>query len=145
METVGDLNSCGRETALSFGGDGGHRIALTRQSFKGLVMQTTIFDAIRTADRVINATAAKADREYEGWTTLAYSFLRKFVAERQEFYPWELVDASIEYGLAQPLNLRAWGGVYRRAVREGLIKRSDSPPRPHPYRHGTMTAGWVKV
>lgn len=108
------------------------------------MMQLTIEDAIRTADRVISATAAKADREYEGWTTLAYAYLKAYIRKHPEFWSWELRDAMKAEGYAMPSELRAWGAVYKRAQREGLIRKGEQVKR-DPHRHGTMTAGWVKA
>ncbi len=108
------------------------------------MIQSTIFDAIRHADRIITATAQKADREYEGWTTLAYAYLRRYIQSHPEFWSWELREAMASDGYAMPSELRAWGAVYKRAQREGLIRKSDKVKR-DPTRHGTMTAGWVRV
>lgn len=108
------------------------------------MMQLTIEDAIRHADRVITATADKADREYEGWTTLAYAYLKAYVRKHPEFWSWELRDAMKAEGYAMPSELRAWGAVYKRAQREGLIRKGEHLKR-DPHRHGTMTAGWVKT
>lgn len=106
--------------------------------------QLTIFDAIERGNRGMTLAAEKADREYEGWTTLAYAFLKRFIAERKQFWPWELVDASVEYGLAQPTNLRAWGGIYQRAAKAGLIVQGTELAK-HPKRHGTKVPVWLVV
>ena len=89
--------------------------------------------------------ARRANREYDGWTTLAYAFLKSFIKTRGEFYPFELVDTSLEASdkgdFTQPKNLKAWGAVYRRAQKDGLIKRGSKTAK-HPYRHGVDVLVW---
>ncbi len=108
------------------------------------MIQQTIFDAIRHADRIIAKTADKANREYEGWTTLAYAYLKRYAQQHAEFWSWEVREAFEKDGHVMPSELRAWGAVYKRAQREGLIRKGDKVKR-DPTRHGTMTAGWVRV
>ena len=106
--------------------------------------QITIDESIQYAQLQIDAALDRADRDYTGWSSLAYAFLRHFVRDRTSFWPWELIDASVDFGLVQPENLRAWGGVYQRASREKLIVRGAELGK-HPHRHGTLVPIWQVV
>lgn len=108
------------------------------------MIQTTIFDAIALGNRGMTLAADKADREYEGWTTLAYAYLKKFISTREKFWPWHVVDQSIADGIYQPENLKSWGVVYKRASKEGLIAQGNELAK-HPRRHGTKVPVWVVV
>ena len=108
------------------------------------VKQITIDEATQHAQLMIEAATDRADREYSGWSSLAYAFLRHFVRDKKNFWPWELIQASIDFGLVQPQNLRAWGGVYQRASREKLIIRGSKLGK-HPNRHGTLVPIWDVV
>ena len=108
-------------------------------------VQTTIFDAIERGNRGMTLAAEKADREYEGWTTLAFAYLKKFISTREKFWPWQVVDQSIADGLYQPENLKSWGQVYRRASKEGLIFQNFNDTAKHPRRHGVKVPAWVVV
>jgi hypothetical protein len=108
------------------------------------MLQLTIEDAIRTRDAIIPRAMAKANREHPEWSETAYKYLKWYVATHARFWSWELREAMAKDGYAQPSELRAWGGVYKRAVREGLIRRGDEVKK-DPYRHATETKCWERV
>jgi hypothetical protein len=108
------------------------------------MIQTTIFDAFERGNRGMTLAAEKADREYEGWTTLAYAYLKKFISTREKFWPWQVVDQSIADGIYQPENLKSWGLVYKRAAKDGLIVQGNELAK-HPRRHGTKVPVWLVV
>ncbi len=107
--------------------------------------QLTIFDAIERGNRGMTLAAEKADREHEGWTTLAYAYLKKFISTRDKFWPWQVVDQSIADGIYQPENLKSWGLVYKRAAKEGLILQDFADTARHPRRHGVKVPAWKVV
>lgn len=72
----------------------------------------------------------KAEREAEGWGDLAFAFLKLYASrEKGLFTGPDVTKAAKEYGLIQPANLRAWGGVYTRAQRAGVIECVDGNGR----------------
>ncbi len=72
-------------------------------------------------DSAMQRVGDKAERLHEGWSDEAAAFLRWF-AERNEWFISEDVSAaSRAAGIRQPHTDRAWGHIYRRAVRDGLI------------------------
>lgn len=60
------------------------------------------------------------------WASDALTYLERFAIEHQIFSGEDVSDAHIAAALPQPPDLRAWGGVYRRAVVLGLIRHQDN-------------------
>lgn len=76
------------------------------------------------------AAADHANDVVEGWSDLAFVFLRRFAALRVGIFTAEDVTrASVEYDLIQPPTTRAWGSVYLRAMKEGIIEHVDNEGR----------------
>lgn len=73
------------------------------------------------ADAGMRQALAHAEEEHFGWPDLAYLFLERYARQHQRFISEDVSDASIAWGLVQPPTLRAWGGIYRRAKKAGLI------------------------
>ena len=84
----------------------------------------------------------KANREVSGWSELALQYIRLFASTRKgvTFTGLELRLASIEYGLIQPTNPKAWGSPLQRASRMGIIKRVGTVPDPN--RHCNPVPLW---
>lgn len=64
---------------------------------------------------------AHADRAHPDWSALAYAFLIRYCRTHRHFTAEECTDAAREWGLIMPPDLRAFGGVYRKAVNRGVI------------------------
>lgn len=62
-----------------------------------------------------------ADEAVSGWSDRAFAFLKRYAATHMEFISEDVSDAAIEAGEPQPPTLRAWGQIYRRAVKEDVI------------------------
>jgi hypothetical protein len=62
-----------------------------------------------------------AEESYSGWSDRAYDFLKRYAKEHPEFISEDVSDAAIAAGEPQPPTLRAWGQVYRRAVKDDVI------------------------
>lgn len=72
----------------------------------------------------------RADRDSPGWGELAFAYLRLYASRNAGLFTGEQVtQASKVYGLIQPANLRAWGAIYTRAQREGVIEVVDNNGR----------------
>jgi hypothetical protein len=74
------------------------------------------------------------------WADLAYAFLLRFIASHPTFISEDVSDASIAWGMVQPPTLRAWGRLYVRAVRAGLIEQ-DGCGRSR-RRHASICPRW---
>lgn len=76
-------------------------------------------------ERVAQMDLALAHAGIE-WRTAAYTFLCRFARSHSVFSGEDASDAHIAAGEPQPPDLRAWGGLYRQAQREGVIEHLDN-------------------
>jgi hypothetical protein len=90
--------------------------------------------AIAAAQDGIQRAVAHAEADHHGWTERALDFLREY-ARKNERFPGFFVTAASEKDRAfpQPKNEKAWGAIYRRAAREGVIIDSGKTMK-HPKR-----------
>ena len=99
------------------------------------------FAAAKSArDAGMQQAAIHAERVAEGWTDLAYQFLVQFAEKNQTFISEDVSDASKAWGMLQPPTDRAWGSVYVRAVKAGIIKQ-DGAGRSR-RRHASICPMW---
>lgn len=98
--------------------------------------------ARRDAQTGIDQAVAAADRAVQGWSELAFDFVRLYATQRrgQRFIGHDIVKASEARGLIQPPNPKAWGAPIQRAAREGIIKRVGHAPDPN--RHTNPVPLW---
>lgn len=93
-------------------------------------------EARAAGERGMMLAADKANRQVDGWTTIAYDFLKSYAAREQEFAAFMVVASSkLDKTFPQPTNDRAWGAVFQRALRDGVIVNTGRRV-PHPKRHG---------
>lgn len=64
-----------------------------------------------------------AEAVNEGWKDEAYSFLVAFAKYNRDFISEDVSDAHVAAQLPQPPTKRAWGSLYRRAARDGVIEQ----------------------
>lgn len=69
---------------------------------------------------------AATDHAGAEWKNEAYTFLIGFAKAHPVFCGEDVSDAHIAAGLPQPPDLRAWGGLYRRAVHDRVIEHMDN-------------------
>jgi hypothetical protein len=62
-----------------------------------------------------------ANETHPHWSDRAYDFLKRYAKENAEFISEDVSDAAIAAGEPQPPTLRAWGQIYRRAVKDDVI------------------------
>lgn len=77
--------------------------------------------AARARDEGIKRAADHADRTTPEWTDVAYSFLLSFARDHELFISEDVSNASKSAAFPQPPTDRAWGTVYRRAAKAGII------------------------
>ena len=77
------------------------------------------------------------------WSTLAYLALLEFAAANARFTAEDARLGAHKAGLPLPPDARAWGGVFKRAVRKGLITPDGYGPRR--CGHMTPTIVWRPV
>jgi hypothetical protein len=105
----------------------------------------------RGMSRAADALRA-ADNKIEGWSEMAYDFLCQFARRRAEqnltFISEDVSKASKEVGprgqpyVPAPDTDRAWGGIYRRAQREGVIEKTVEKFGRSARRHGSVCIVW---
>ena len=80
--------------------------------------------ARKRRDKGIVDSLLHADHEHAAWPELAFIHLVKFAGTHKEpFTVEEAREFCHDHGLAEPPDLRAWGGVVQRAIRHKIIKR----------------------
>ena len=70
----------------------------------------------------MEAVASKANRFNIGWTNEAFLFLVSYAENNKEFLAEEVIKASKDE-LPQPHDNRAWGAIFHKAAKAGVINR----------------------
>lgn len=84
-----------------------------------------------------------AERRDETFPRRAYAFLVEFARRRDgPFSGEDVTDAAADAGIHAG-EQRAWGAVFQRAARAGVIRRS-SATFARRYGHGSPTLGWER-
>lgn len=81
-----------------------------------------------------------ADRTTPAWRDMAFEFLVSFAKHHQLFISEDVSDASKEEALAQPPTDRAWGSVYIKALKFGVIAREGTGRSRR--RHASICPRW---
>lgn len=102
--------------------------------------QLTIEQALARADDGMERSMAHAEAACDKWGDLAYSFLESFCRRQRLFISEDVSDASKRWGMVQPPTDRAWGQVYKRAQKAGLIEM-DGTGRSR-RRHASLCPRW---
>ncbi len=62
------------------------------------------------------------------WVRLAVGYVQEYAAKHETFLAEDCREFAEADGLTCPPDSRAWGGVMRRALREGIIVRAGYAP-----------------
>lgn len=85
--------------------------------------------ARRRRDSGMARAADHANAETPGWTEAAFEFLEACAKVRAApFLAEEVIEMAKAAHLAPPPDGRAWGGVFRRAARSGVIAKAGFAP-----------------
>jgi hypothetical protein len=103
-------------------------------------MQMSLDFARGQRDAGMTRALDNADKKNEGWSVLAYSFLLSFARTHQHFISEDVSGASKEAMLPQPPTDRAWGSVYRKAMKNGIIIQSGMGRSAR--RHASVCPRW---
>lgn len=103
------------------------------------------FNSAARAGRDAGMAAAIAHAEHlaEGWGERAYAALIQFARHRQSFTSYDFRQAVGALGLDRPPTDKAYGSVFLRAARVGVIRKNGYVP--HPERHASPTPIWEVV
>jgi hypothetical protein len=90
-------------------------------------------EAKRQRDAGMNIAVDAQDAEVPRWSDIAYAAIER-VARRQIHVH---VDDVIGENVPRPAHTNAWGAVWTRAIRAGIIQRSNQvrPCRTDPKKH----------
>ncbi|MDE2103904.1 MAG: hypothetical protein KGL39_42100 [Patescibacteria group bacterium] len=84
-----------------------------------------------------------AERRDETFPRRAYAFLVEFARRRDgPFSGEDVTDAAAEEGVTTA-DARAWGAIFQRAARNGVIRRSSTLFKRR-YGHGSAAPGWER-
>jgi hypothetical protein len=86
------------------------------------------------------AAIEHADRSDPGWSSRAYSLLCRYAETHEFFISEDVSDHSKSIGMSQPPTDRAWGPLYRRAQRDGVIVQDGSGRSRR--RHASICPRW---
>ena len=89
------------------------------------------------------AAEGAANRAHVGWTDQAYELLRQYAAGSLVFTPEDVRKFAAKRGLPPPPDSRAWGGVFMRARRAGIIRHGGYRASENPSRHGGPVSQWL--
>ena len=72
-------------------------------------------------DAGMKLAAEHAEELHIGWNDRACAFLVEFAKRHDSFISEDVSDAAILADEPQPPTLRAWGQIYRRAIKDDVI------------------------
>lgn len=87
-------------------------------------------------DEGIRRACEHAETDKPGWTTEALRYLQRYAERHQEFAGFMVtMQSELDASFPKPETTKAWGQVYRLALKGGLIEKTGRD-MPHPRRHG---------
>jgi hypothetical protein len=74
-------------------------------------------------DAGMKLAADHAEEVSPGWSEAAYQWLRRYANLHSRFISEHCTSWAAEQGFSSPADPRAWGAVFKRASKEGIIVR----------------------
>ncbi|NII73937.1 tartrate dehydratase beta subunit/fumarate hydratase class I family protein [Dyella sp. SG562] len=93
-------------------------------------------EAVAKRDAAMEQALSAAERQDDEWPELAYGFLYRYAQRHQEFEAWHVTQAAERMGYGAPTTDRAWGSIFRKAIREGVMTMVGLGKNPN--RHASM-------
>jgi hypothetical protein len=87
----------------------------------------------------MEAVASKANRFNIGWTNTAFLFLVNYAESNDVFLAEDVVKAS-KNEVPEPHDNRAWGAIFHKAAKAGLINKIGF--KPAKTSHGSPKPLW---
>ena len=85
-----------------------------------------------------------ANKKNNEWSCLAFNFLIEYAKNNTEFLAEDVRAASADI-VPEPPSKRAWGGIFVRACKTGLICRNGYRKVSNPKAHCTPATLWKVV
>jgi len=106
--------------------------------------QLDLFTGQELRDAGIKQSMETAEKHQENWTHFAYQFLLNYTKANKEFMAEDVRNAS--EGIVQsPPSKRAWGGIFVKAVKSGLIERIGFRNVKNANAHCTPASLWKTI
>lgn len=106
-------------------------------------------EAKAARDAGIQQAANNAEEAHENWGAAADEALRVFIAAKRgtgkAFTSEEVRNSIAAAGVPTPPHLRAWGSVFVRAARAGLIEKAGTAQSKAVHCHLAYVARWRAV
>lgn len=105
-------------------------------------------EAARLRDEGIDRAVAHADQVLPRWADKAYEALCCFLEvtlKTDQFNSEPVIEYAYSIGVPKPPDGRAWGGVFMRAARAGLIVKVGYGPTRNPKHHKDISALWRRA
>lgn len=103
--------------------------------------QPDLFSGQELRDIGMKQATDHADQKIEKWSDRAYDFLLEFIKTNKEFMAEDVRNAS-EGTLELPPSNRAWGSIFVKAARAGMIKRKGYRQVKNAKAHCTPATLW---
>ena len=106
-------------------------------------MTTTLNEARAQGEDGARRALSHAEADVPTWGWLARLFLEQYARSHKRFTSFDLRAAAREWGLVMPPTDKAFGAVFKRAAKEGVIRGIGYAP--HPERHASPTVLWESM
>lgn len=99
------------------------------------------------ADKGATRAESHAERVDSGWSTKAYAFLVDYAGSHCRFLGEEVRLAAMASNSPVPVPPApgAWGNIFKRAARAGLIRKAGFEPSKLASTHGKAAVVWVAL
>lgn len=110
-------------------------------------LELNIPEARQQRDAGMRQAESHANQVDPGWSDKAFNKLKEFLQIFTEPFQAEEVRsfAAVDDEFPQPPHERAWGGIFKKAVCAGLIKKIGHKNTKSVKSHCTPAALWQKV
>lgn len=103
--------------------------------------QLDIFKSCELRDQGIKRALDAAEKKDLSWGEIAYTFLIRYAERHKEFLAEDVRSAS-KYLVPQPPSNRAWGSIFVKANKNGIIKADGFGFVKNPKAHRTPATKW---
>jgi hypothetical protein len=107
--------------------------------------QFNIEFARQARDKGIKRAVDHADKDTEKWSDIAYGFLKEFIRIQKQSFLAEDFRMAVTELIPEPPHNRAFGGLFMRAAKAGLITRVGFGPVKNWKAHRANASIWKRA
>ena len=104
-----------------------------------IAIETPVEEKLKNAG--MTRAIKTAEKQVNGWAKEAYSFLLQYAVAHSEFMAEDVRLASAGI-VSEPPSKRAWGSIFTKASRDGIIKRKGFKSVKNAKAHATPATLW---